>query len=83
MKSPPIQGDLSCSPRPMLWPRRSPLEGVVGSLYEEYEQRGEQVAMAEAVRNAFADRANLMVEAGTGVGKIHGLSFAGGHHCPR
>lgn len=44
-------------------------EGVVGSLYEEYEQRGEQVAMAEAVRNAFARSRNLMVEAGTGVGK--------------
>ncbi|MCQ5072153.1 hypothetical protein, partial [Adlercreutzia sp. DFI.6.23] len=35
-------------------------EGVVGSLYEEYEQRGEQVAMAEAVRNAFARSRNLM-----------------------
>lgn len=44
-------------------------EGLVGSLYEGYEQRNEQVAMAEAVRNAFARSRNLMVEAGTGVGK--------------
>ncbi len=44
-------------------------QGLVGSLYDDYEQRDEQVAMAEAVRNAFARSRNLMVEAGTGVGK--------------
>lgn len=44
-------------------------EGMVGSLYDDYEQRAEQVAMAEAVRSAFARSTNLMVEAGTGVGK--------------
>lgn len=44
-------------------------EGTVGSLYESYEQRAEQVAMAEAVRNAFETSRNLVVEAGTGVGK--------------
>ncbi|WP_296011017.1 helicase C-terminal domain-containing protein [uncultured Adlercreutzia sp.] len=44
-------------------------QGMVGSLYADYEQRDEQVAMAEAVRNAFARSRNLMVEAGTGVGK--------------
>lgn len=43
--------------------------GLVGSLYGDYEQRDEQVAMAEAVRSAFARSSNLMVEAGTGVGK--------------
>lgn len=43
--------------------------GTVGSLYESYEQRSEQVAMAEAVRHAFAQSRNLVVEAGTGVGK--------------
>ena len=44
-------------------------EGAVGSLYDDYEQRQEQCAMAEAVRSAFARSRNLVVEAGTGVGK--------------
>lgn len=44
-------------------------EGMVGSLYADYEQRPEQVAMAQAVRQAFSQSRNLMVEAGTGVGK--------------
>lgn len=44
-------------------------EGLIGSLYSDYEQRGEQQAMAEAVRDAFASSRNLVVEAGTGVGK--------------
>lgn len=43
--------------------------GLVGSLYDEFEPRAEQLAMAEAVRDAFASSTNLMVEAGTGVGK--------------
>ncbi len=43
--------------------------GLVGSLYEAYEPRGEQVAMARAVRAVFSTSDNLMVEAGTGVGK--------------
>lgn len=45
------------------------VEGIVGSLYEKFETRSEQLAMAEAVRNAFEKSENLMVEAGTGVGK--------------
>ena len=44
-------------------------KGLVGSLYERFEPRAEQAAMAEAVRSAFASSENLMVEAGTGVGK--------------
>lgn len=44
-------------------------QGLIGSLYEDYEQREEQVAMAQAVRQDFASSRNLMVEAGTGVGK--------------
>ena len=44
-------------------------DGLVGSLYEDFEPREEQRAMAEAVRAAFASSENLMVEAGTGVGK--------------
>lgn len=43
--------------------------GLVGSLYGDFEPRAEQLAMAEAVRDAFAASENLMVEAGTGVGK--------------
>lgn len=43
--------------------------GIVGSLYEGYETRPEQSEMAEAVRAAFASSENLVVEAGTGVGK--------------
>lgn len=44
-------------------------EGLVGSLYDNYEQRDEQVEMAEAVRRSFETSTNLVVEAGTGVGK--------------
>ncbi|MEG1517112.1 MAG: exonuclease domain-containing protein [Raoultibacter sp.] len=43
--------------------------GLVGSLYPTYEVRTEQTAMAECVRAAFATATNLVVEAGTGVGK--------------
>lgn len=44
-------------------------DGLVGTLYGDFEPREEQLAMAEAVRAAFAASVNLMVEAGTGVGK--------------
>ena len=44
-------------------------QGIVGSLYSDYEQRREQEDMAQATRNAFALSRNLVVEAGTGVGK--------------
>lgn len=43
--------------------------GLVGALYEDYEAREEQRVMSEAVRHAFESSRNLMVEAGTGVGK--------------
>lgn len=43
--------------------------GLVGSLYGDFEPRREQAAMAEAVRAAFEASENLVVEAGTGVGK--------------
>lgn len=43
--------------------------GLVGGLYENYEERAEQTEMACAVRDAFATSTNLCVEAGTGVGK--------------
>lgn len=44
-------------------------DGLVGSLYDRYEQRAEQAAMSEGVRAAFGAAQNLVVEAGTGVGK--------------
>lgn len=44
-------------------------EGIVGSLYDDFETRVEQLEMAAAIRDSFADSVNLMVEAGTGVGK--------------
>lgn len=44
-------------------------EGIVGRLYEDYEMREEQKAMALAVNRAIAHSENLVVEAGTGVGK--------------
>lgn len=44
-------------------------DGLVGSLYSSFEQRDEQLQMAEAIRAAFERSENLVVEAGTGVGK--------------
>ena len=44
-------------------------EGAVGSLYGDYEPRPAQLAMAQAVNKAFSTSENLVVEAGTGVGK--------------
>ena len=44
-------------------------DGIVGSSYENYEARFEQVEMSQGVSDAFAASRNLAVEAGTGVGK--------------
>ena len=44
-------------------------EGAIGRMYEGFEQREEQVRMAEAVLDAFASARCAAVEAGTGVGK--------------
>ena len=44
-------------------------QGVVGSLYEGFEPREEQAIMADEVLKAFSTSTNLVVEAGTGVGK--------------
>lgn len=43
--------------------------GILGSIYPDYEPRSEQLEMALAVKDAFEDSVNLMVEAGTGTGK--------------
>ena len=44
-------------------------EGVLGRIYADYEPRDEQRTMAMAIRDAFETSDNLVVEAGTGVGK--------------
>lgn len=61
--------------RDILYPSKEEIDqafradGLVGSLYEAYEPRKEQHAMSMAVRDAFDASENLVVEAGTGVGK--------------
>lgn len=44
-------------------------DGLVGSLYEDFEARPEQITMATAVAQALSSSTDLVVEAGTGVGK--------------
>ena len=44
-------------------------DGLMSFLYDQYEERPQQAAMAQAVRAAFEAGENLAVEAGTGVGK--------------
>lgn len=44
-------------------------QGIVGGLYEGYEPRVEQNIMASQILKAFSTGRNLVVEAGTGVGK--------------
>lgn len=43
--------------------------GVAGRMYEGFEQRDEQLAMASAVLRAFGNGTHAAIEAGTGVGK--------------
>src|SRR6478752_604757 len=43
--------------------------GAIARRLSDFESRPQQLAMAEAVRQAIAERRHLMVEAGTGVGK--------------
>ena len=72
-----IEADvLASDPKATIWfpdkdviAREFERTGLVGSLYENYEARDEQVKMAQAVTGAFAASRNLAVEAGTGVGK--------------
>ncbi|WP_261428819.1 helicase C-terminal domain-containing protein [Berryella wangjianweii] len=44
-------------------------QGLLGAIYPAFEPRGEQVQMAQAVRRSLEVSENLVVEAGTGVGK--------------
>lgn len=48
-------------------------DGPMGRAFEGYEQRPQQVEMAQAVATALNQGDNLMVEAGTGTGK--GMSY--------
>ena len=43
--------------------------GRIAARLPNYEHRGEQLAMAEAVDRAIREKHHLVVEAGTGVGK--------------
>lgn len=68
--------DIAADPyRDLVFPTAEDMEeafspsGLVGSLYRNFEVRGEQLDMAEAVLDAFSHSENLVVEAGTGVGK--------------
>jgi ATP-dependent DNA helicase DinG len=44
-------------------------EGTIARRLSQYEERPQQLAMADAVAQAIRDRQHLVVEAGTGVGK--------------
>ncbi len=44
-------------------------QGRIAARLQGYEQRDEQLAMADAVARAIRDQHHLAVEAGTGVGK--------------
>lgn len=44
-------------------------DGLLSRIYPDFEPRDEQRQMAQAVRESFEDSTNLVVEAGTGVGK--------------
>lgn len=44
-------------------------QGLVGTLFEKYEARPEQLSMALEVRDALADSQHRAIEAGTGTGK--------------
>lgn len=55
--------------------------GIVGRMYDNYEQRAEQLDMALEVRDALATSTHRAIEAGTGVGKsmaylVPGIEFA-------
>jgi ATP-dependent DNA helicase DinG len=44
-------------------------DGLIARSFSGYEFRPQQVQMACAIRDAFADRRHLVIEAGTGIGK--------------
>lgn len=44
-------------------------DGLIARNHEQYEYRGGQIEMAEAIARAFNEKKHLLVEAGTGTGK--------------
>ena len=44
-------------------------KGRIAARMKDYEHRPQQLAMAQAVGSAIADKRHLIVEAGTGIGK--------------
>ena len=44
-------------------------DGLIAARLKSYEQRPQQIEMAEAVGQAIQKRQHLIIEAGTGVGK--------------
>lgn len=44
-------------------------DGLLGKIYPDYEERNEQKEMAKHILEAYKDSENLVIEAGTGVGK--------------
>lgn len=44
-------------------------DGLLSVLYGDFEERPEQLMMSQAVREAFSNNENIVIEAGTGVGK--------------
>lgn len=44
-------------------------DGILGKIYSDYEKRDEQLSMANQVLSSFQNSQNLVIEAGTGVGK--------------
>jgi ATP-dependent helicase YprA (DUF1998 family) len=44
-------------------------DGLIARSFSGYEFRPQQLQMASAIKDAFADRRHLVVEAGTGIGK--------------
>src|SRR3982751_5167187 len=43
--------------------------GLISRHHDQYEYRGGQIRMADAIAGAFQERKHLIVEAGTGTGK--------------
>lgn len=70
-----IKGDEGLQPKSMQFPTDFEIEdafsteGLLGEIYGDFEQRKPQLDMALAVKGAFEDSTNLVVEAGTGTGK--------------
>ena len=50
-------------------------DGLIAQAHPEYEHRPGQIDMARAVMRAFEERRHLIVEAGTGTGRLSLILF--------